>query len=69
MFSYLFQMDPAARRATWDLIAKEKHNRCIILSTHYMAEADVLADRIGIMANGMMFIVFFCVYSENNCIK
>lgn len=29
-------MDPQSRRVTWDLIAKEKRNRCIILTTHFM---------------------------------
>merc|ERR1719242_119444 len=42
-------MDPQSRRITWDLIAKEKRNRCIILTTHFMDEADILGDRIAIM--------------------
>ncbi len=29
-------MDPYARRATWDLLAKYKQNRCILLTTHFM---------------------------------
>ena len=29
-------MDPFARRATWDLLAKYKENRCILMSTHLM---------------------------------
>ena len=29
-------MDPQSRRITWDLISKEKRNRCIILTTHFM---------------------------------
>ena len=45
-------MDPQARRITWELIAKEKQFRTIILTTHYMDEADNLGDRIAIMANG-----------------
>ncbi|CAG7824302.1 unnamed protein product [Allacma fusca] len=45
-------MDPGARRSTWDLIQKEKLNRTVILSTHYMEEADLLGDRIAIMADG-----------------
>eukprot|EP01083_Nonionella_stella_P193083 713449_1 len=45
-------MDPASRRKTWNLIAKEKQNRCIILTTHFMDEADILADRIAIMSVG-----------------
>lgn len=45
-------MDPAARRALWDLLQKEKQNRTILLTTHFMDEADVLGDRIAIMADG-----------------
>ena len=35
-------MDPAARRATWDLITKYKEGRTILLSTHFMDEASLL---------------------------
>lgn len=45
-------MDPAARRALWDLLQKEKPGRTILLTTHFMDEADVLGDRIAIMADG-----------------
>ncbi|XP_055599073.1 phospholipid-transporting ATPase ABCA3-like isoform X2 [Uranotaenia lowii] len=45
-------MDPSARRALWDLLIKEKKGRTILLSTHFMDEADILGDRIAIMANG-----------------
>jgi len=31
-----------------------RNNRIIILTTHYMDEADVLGDRIGIMAQGKL---------------
>ncbi|XP_053672343.1 phospholipid-transporting ATPase ABCA3-like [Anopheles nili] len=47
-------MDPSARRALWDLIQKEKVGRTVILSTHFMDEADVLGDRIAIMAEGQL---------------
>ena len=47
-------MDPYARRATWDLLAKYKQNRCILMSTHLMDEADLLGDRIAIMAEGKL---------------
>ncbi|XP_053687488.1 phospholipid-transporting ATPase ABCA3-like [Sabethes cyaneus] len=45
-------MDPSARRALWDLLIKEKIGRTILLSTHFMDEADILGDRIAIMAEG-----------------
>ncbi|XP_031627171.1 ATP-binding cassette sub-family A member 3-like, partial [Contarinia nasturtii] len=45
-------VDPSARRELWDLIQREKFGRTIILTTHFMDEADVLGDRIAIMADG-----------------
>ncbi len=47
-------MDPYARRATWDLLIKHKQNRTILLTTHFMDEADLLGDRIAIMADGKL---------------
>ena len=45
-------MDLTARRNTWDMLKNNKDGRIIILTTHYMEEADILADRIAIMAKG-----------------
>ncbi|XP_058515523.1 ATP-binding cassette sub-family A member 2 isoform X1 [Ochotona princeps] len=47
-------VDPYARRAIWDLILKYKPGRTILLSTHHMDEADLLGDRIAIMAKGKL---------------
>jgi ABC-type multidrug transport system ATPase subunit len=48
-------MDPFARRSTWDLLKRKRsEGRVICLTTHYMDEADVLGDRIAIMANGKL---------------
>eukprot|EP00038_Savillea_parva_P006028 m.161240 g.161240 ORF g.161240 m.161240 type:complete len:1789 (+) comp12053_c0_seq1:172-5538(+) len=47
-------MDPSARRATWELIKKYTANRTILLSTHFMDEADILGDRIAIMSEGIV---------------
>lgn len=47
-------MDPSARRALWELLQKEKLGRTVLLSTHFMDEADVLGDRIAIMAEGQL---------------
>ncbi|CAD7090834.1 unnamed protein product [Hermetia illucens] len=47
-------MDPAARRSLWDLILAEKKGRTILLTTHFMDEADVLGDRIAIMSGGKL---------------
>ncbi|XP_013413247.1 ATP-binding cassette sub-family A member 3 [Lingula anatina] len=45
-------MDPSARRQTWDIIQGARQGRTIVLTTHYMEEADLLGDRIAIMAEG-----------------
>ena len=47
-------MDPVTRRRIWNVIENAKQGRSIILTTHSMVEADVLSDRIGIMAKGML---------------
>lgn len=47
-------MDPTARRSIWDMLKKYKEGRIIILTTHYMDEADVLGDRIAIMSQGQI---------------
>ena len=47
-------MDVTARREMWDMLKKYKNDRIIILTTHYMEEADNLGDRIGIMSHGKM---------------
>ncbi len=45
-------MDPFSRRYTWNVIRQNRQDRCICLTTHYMEEADLLGDRIAIMAEG-----------------
>uniref|UniRef100_A0A8C5Z6R0 ATP-binding cassette sub-family A member 3-like n=1 Tax=Marmota marmota marmota TaxID=9994 RepID=A0A8C5Z6R0_MARMA len=45
-------MDAISRRAIWDLLQKQKSDRTILLTTHFMDEADLLGDRIAIMAKG-----------------
>ncbi|MBZ3879600.1 ATP-binding cassette sub-family A member 3 [Sciurus carolinensis] len=39
-------------RAIWDLLQQQKSDRTILLTTHFMDEADLLGDRIAIMAKG-----------------
>lgn len=50
-------MDLGARRALWDMLKNYRTDRIIILTTHYMDEADVLGDRIAIMAKGEMMCI------------
>ena len=42
-------LDVLARSALWDVIRSLKGNMTIILTTHYMEEAEALSDRIGVM--------------------
>ncbi len=46
-------MDPAARRSLWDVVEGLKADgRTVVLTTHYMEEAEILCDRLAIMDHG-----------------
>lgn len=47
-------MDPVSRRQVWNIIEKAKKNKVIVLTTHSMEEADILGDKIAIMAQGRL---------------
>ncbi|HSR11464.1 MAG TPA: ATP-binding cassette domain-containing protein [Thermodesulfobacteriota bacterium] len=48
-------LDPQIRRQMWDMIRKTKiEGRTIVLTTHYIEEADALCDRVGILSRGKM---------------
>lgn len=50
-------LDVIARKELWNVIEKLKGNITVILTTHYMEEAESLSDRIGIMAKGNLIAV------------
>lgn len=51
-------LDPQARRNLWELIQKiQKSGMTIILTTHYMDEAELLCDRLAIMDNGKILVI------------
>uniref|UniRef100_A0A674IQN4 ABC transporter domain-containing protein n=1 Tax=Terrapene triunguis TaxID=2587831 RepID=A0A674IQN4_9SAUR len=47
-------VDPYSRRGIWELLLKYRKGRTIILSTHYMDEADLLGDRVAIISQGRL---------------
>ena len=49
-------LDPTARDAVWDHVRelREREGTTIVLTTHYMEEADELCDRVAIMHVGMV---------------
>ena len=49
-------LDVIARRELWDVIRSLKGSVTIVLTTHYMEEAEALSDRIGIMKNGRLLV-------------
>ena len=50
-------LDVIARSELWDVIRELKNRVTIILTTHYMEEAQALSDRIGIMKDGKLLVV------------
>ena len=45
-------MDPYSRRKLWSLLQTTKQGRFVLLTTHFMDEADILADRKAVLSNG-----------------
>jgi ATP-binding cassette subfamily A (ABC1) protein 3 len=58
-------MDLSSRRTLWNMLKNYKKNRIIILTTHYMDEADILGDRIGIMARGRVICLGSSLFLKN----
>lgn len=51
-------LDPQARRNLWDLVRSiQEGGTTVILTTHYMEEAEVLCDRVAIMDNGKIVTI------------
>jgi ABC-type multidrug transport system ATPase subunit len=47
-------LDPASRRALWNILAASKAGRSMLLTTHSMDEAEVLSSRVGVMSKGRL---------------
>jgi len=51
-------MDPQSRHAVWDFIRElKKQGKTVILTTHYMEEAEELCDRVGIIDRGKVIVL------------
>ncbi|KMU83259.1 ATP-binding cassette sub-family A member 7 [Coccidioides immitis H538.4] len=47
-------LDPISRRKIWDILLAERGERTILLTTHFLDEADLLADHIAILSKGSL---------------
>ena len=50
-------LDVIARHDLWDVIRRLKGRVTVVLTTHYLEEAEALSDRVGIMKNGRLLAV------------
>jgi len=58
-------MDMSSRRTVWRTLRKNKQDKIVILTTHYMDEADYLGDRIAIMAKGKIMCLGSSFFLKN----
>ncbi|PNS14412.1 ATP-binding cassette sub-family A member 1 [Sphaceloma murrayae] len=47
-------LDPLSRRKIWDILLKERGNRSLLFSTHFLDEADYLSDTITVLSKGKL---------------
>lgn len=58
-------MDTSARRYIWEMLKNYRNDRIILLTTHFMDEADYLGDRIAIMSGGKLITCGSNVFLKN----
>nr|XP_040569768.1 phospholipid-transporting ATPase ABCA1-like [Lepeophtheirus salmonis] len=58
-------VDPFSRRSIWDILIRYKTGRTIILTTHFMDEADLLGDRIAIISEGKLITCGSSLFLRN----
>lgn len=58
-------VDPYSRRHLWSLFQSRKEDKVILLTTHFMDEADLLADRKAILTNGKIRCVGSSLFLKN----
>lgn len=47
-------VDPYSRRKMWSILQSRRHGKVILLTTHFMDEADILADRKAVISKGKL---------------
>lgn len=47
-------LDPLSRRKIWDILLAERGHRTIIMTTHFLDEADLLSDKIAVLSKGTL---------------
>lgn len=47
-------VDPYSRRQMWSFLQSRRHGKVILLTTHFMDEADILADRKAVISKGKL---------------
>uniref|UniRef100_A0A8B9RD10 Cholesterol transporter ABCA5 n=1 Tax=Astyanax mexicanus TaxID=7994 RepID=A0A8B9RD10_ASTMX len=60
-------MDPVSRHQVWTLLKNRRAGRVTVLSTHYMDEADILADRKAVISQGQLKCVGSSLYLKTKC--
>ncbi|XP_035262804.1 ATP-binding cassette sub-family A member 5 [Anguilla anguilla] len=60
-------MDPCSRHQVWALLQARRAGRVTVLSTHYMDEADILADRKAVLSQGQLKCVGSSLYLKTKC--
>lgn len=60
-------MDPVSRHQVWSLLKSRRTGRVTVLSTHYMDEADILADRKAVISQGQLKCVGSSLYLKTKC--
>ncbi|KAG1714019.1 ATP-binding cassette sub-family A member 3 [Nymphon striatum] len=58
-------LDPEARKEVWNILQSVRAEKTVLLTTHYMEEADALGDRIAFMSDGSLFSVGTPLFLKN----
>lgn len=60
-------MDPCSRHQVWSLLKSRRSGRVTVFCTHYMDEADILADRKAVISQGQLKCVGSSLYLKVKC--